>query len=96
MTQAWSASTLSRWRHGFESRWGCFVLPDQIVFWLTSGRLKKCQIWTNLVTFWNLYARFLPDPDLKYEYHKVGDEKYTTVQGWSSLCRERYVRDSRK
>jgi len=29
MTQAWSASTLSRWRHGFESRWGCDVFPGE-------------------------------------------------------------------
>jgi hypothetical protein len=24
-----SISTLSRWRHGFESRWGCFVIPGE-------------------------------------------------------------------
>ena len=25
----WMLRTLSRWRHGFESRWGCFILTTK-------------------------------------------------------------------
>ena len=37
-------STLSRWRHGFESRWGCFVIPGENIFSPSENLHRKCHI----------------------------------------------------